>query len=97
MENYATPNSIIIVNWDHAKQHYILSLNVLNFLYNGWIGLEHPGRPDENFCTVGFKNHFAAAITVLPNTPIIPNIFHSKGWPLLSQCETINPLPKEIL
>jgi hypothetical protein len=30
---HSTPNSIITVNWDHAKQHYILSINVLNFLY----------------------------------------------------------------
>lgn len=30
---HSTPNSIITVNWDHAKQRYSLSINVLNFLY----------------------------------------------------------------
>lgn len=30
---HSTPNSIITVNWDHANQRYILSINVLNFLY----------------------------------------------------------------
>lgn len=30
---HSTPNEIITVNWDHAKRHYILSINVLNFLY----------------------------------------------------------------
>lgn len=30
---HSTPNSIITVNWDHARQRYVLSMNVLNFLY----------------------------------------------------------------
>lgn len=30
---HSTPNSIITVNWDHAKQRYTLGINVLNFLY----------------------------------------------------------------
>lgn len=30
---HSTPNSIITVNWDHARQKYVLSINVLNFLY----------------------------------------------------------------
>lgn len=30
---HSTPNSIITVNWDHAKHRYIQSINVLNFLY----------------------------------------------------------------
>ncbi len=30
---HSTPNDIITVNWDHAHQKYVLSMNVLNFLY----------------------------------------------------------------
>ena len=30
---HSTPHSIITVNWDHAKQRYSFSINVLNFLY----------------------------------------------------------------
>ena len=30
---HSTPNPIITVNWDHAKKRYVLSINVLNFLY----------------------------------------------------------------
>lgn len=30
---HSTPNPIITVNWDHSKQQYSLSINVLNFLY----------------------------------------------------------------
>lgn len=30
---HSTPNDIITNNWDHARKKYVLSINVLNFLY----------------------------------------------------------------
>jgi len=30
---HSTPNTIININWDHAHQRYVQSINVLNFLY----------------------------------------------------------------
>lgn len=42
---HSTPNSIITVNWDHARQKYVLSINVLNFLYTVGQGTETINLP----------------------------------------------------
>lgn len=42
---HSTPNSIITVNWDHARQKYVLSINVLNFLYTVGQGPEAINLP----------------------------------------------------
>lgn len=38
------PNPIITTNWDHSKQHYTLSINVLNSLYTV-TSEDGPGQP----------------------------------------------------
>jgi hypothetical protein len=42
---HSTPNSIITVNWDHARKKYVLSMNVLNFLYTVGQGGESINLP----------------------------------------------------
>jgi hypothetical protein len=42
---HSTPNDIITVNWDHARKKYVLSINVLNFLYTTGTGSESVNLP----------------------------------------------------